>query len=77
MELRTDIDYEYDDTFKVVRIFQVIERSELMTDYKPVDYEHATLCWFQNDVSSYSSSWISAGRPLGRRFLLQLERGGA
>ena len=22
------------------------------------------LCWFQNDVSSCSSSWISAGRPL-------------
>ena len=42
MELRTDIYFEYDDIFKVVRIFQVIERSELMTDYKPVGYEHAT-----------------------------------
>ena len=42
MELRTDIDYEYDDIFKVVRIFQVIKRSELKTDYKPVGYEHAS-----------------------------------
>ena len=31
MELRTDIYYEYDAIFKVVRIFQVIKRSELKT----------------------------------------------
>ena len=41
MELRTDIYYEYDAIFKVVRIFQVIERSKLMTDFVLVGYEYA------------------------------------
>ena len=41
MELRTDVYYEYDAIFKVVRIFQVIERSKLMTDFVLVGYEYA------------------------------------
>ena len=42
LELRTDIYYEYDAIFKVVRIFQVIERSKLMTDFVLVGYEPAS-----------------------------------
>ena len=39
MELRTDLHYEYDGIFKLVRIFQAPQPSSL--DHKLVGYEHA------------------------------------
>ena len=41
MELRTDIHYEYDAIHHEVRIYQVIERSQLVTDFIRVGYEPA------------------------------------
>ena len=39
IELRSDLHYEYDGIFKLVRIFQVPQPSQL--DHKLVGYEHA------------------------------------